>query len=108
MEPFCKDAGHRKWQRDIGEKCTCRKFVHESDYDELQKKVARLEAELENRSFEPDMLASDAYHHCTDIIEPYVGDRCGPDTLSNSVCDSLRFLLGEWRNQKGGHHAGRK
>lgn len=74
----------------------------------LRKKVQRLQAELENRSNEDDMMASDAYHHCADIIEPYVGDQCGPMTLSNSVCDSLRFLLNEWKIQNGDQHANGK
>lgn len=64
---------------------------------QLEARVERLTNELENRSHEPDMMASDAYHHCSDMIDPYASDQCGPDTLIPSVCESVMFLIREWR-----------
>lgn len=66
---------------------------------ELETRVKRLDDELQNRSNEDDMMASDAYHHCADMIQPYLGYECGADTLSNSVCESLRFLISEWKEK---------
>lgn len=74
--------------------------------DSLRAEVARLKAELENRSNEPDMTASDAYWHCVDLIEPHVkeqshgGSECSEESLCRSVCDSLQFLIGHWENTK--------
>lgn len=69
---------------------------------DLEAQVKRLDDELQNRSNEPEMTASDAYHHCVDMIEPHVihnpqGSECGDNSLCASVCESLRFLIDHWK-----------
>ena len=62
----------------------------------------RLKVELDNCSHEPEMTASDAYHHCADLIEPHVvdmphGTECNDQSLCRSVCGSLAYLIEHWR-----------
>lgn len=66
----------------------------------------RLEIELENRSHEDDMSASDAYHHCADLIEPHVvdtphGTECNEQSLCRTVCGSLAYLIAHWQEARG-------
>ncbi|UBU49768.1 hypothetical protein LCW13_05795 [Cobetia amphilecti] len=66
----------------------------------------RLKAELEDRSHEPEMTASDAYHHCADLIEPHVvdlphGTECNEQSLCRSVCGSLAYLIEHWQEARG-------
>lgn len=72
----------------------------------LRKERDRLKVELENRSHEPDMTASDAYHYCADLIEPHVvdmphGTECNEQSLCRSVCGSLAYLITHWQEVRG-------
>lgn len=64
----------------------------------LRAEVRRLDDELQNRSHEQNMSASDAYHHCADMIAPYVKLNAPPSepSLPASVCESMRYLLEQW------------
>lgn len=69
--------------------------------NDMENEISRLRAELENRSNEPEMQASDAYHHCVELIEPHVidqrqGSECSRQSLTRSVCGSLSYLIAHW------------
>lgn len=67
---------------------------------QLEAENTKLRNELQNRTPDDEGTAADAYFYCQTLIDPYLGDRCGPDTLSNSVCESLAFLIKEWQSNK--------
>lgn len=62
--------------------------------------IDRLNNELQNRAPSDEGTTADAYFYCTDLIDPWLGEKCGPDTLINSVCESLQFLIENWRLQR--------
>lgn len=67
---------------------------------DLEKENDRLNNELQNKAPSDEGTAADAYFHCAGLIDPWLGDQCGPDTLSNSVCDSVGFLIAQWCLQR--------
>lgn len=67
----------------------------------LSSQYRKLEAMYENRSHEPDMSASDAYHYCTELLDPHVReDGCNENGLAATVCGSLSYLIHEWEGRK--------
>jgi|GEM_PF-5031599 len=73
---------------------------------QIEEERDRLKVELENRSHEPEMAASDAYHYCADLIEPHVvdmphGTECNEQSLCRSVCGSLAYLIAHWQEARG-------
>ena len=67
---------------------------------ELVAQIDRLDSELQEKALTDDGVIADAYWNCADKITPWLGEKTGPDTLINSVCGSLDFLIEQWREKK--------
>ncbi|UTD55907.1 hypothetical protein [Halomonas sp. MS1] len=67
---------------------------------ELEAHVERLDNELQEKALTDDGVLADAYWNCADKITPWLGEKTGPDTLINSVAQSLEFLIEQWREKK--------
>lgn len=66
----------------------------------LEAHVERLDNELQGKALTDDGVLADAYWDCADKITPWLGEKTGPDTLINSVCGSLAFLIEQWREKQ--------
>jgi hypothetical protein len=64
---------------------------------QLEAENTKLRNELQHQTPDDEGTAAYAYFYCQTLIEPYLGDRCGPNSLSNSVCESLTFLIKQWQ-----------
>lgn len=67
---------------------------------ELEAHVERLDNELQEKALTDEGVLADAYWNCADKITPWLGEKTGPDTLINSVAQSLEFLIEQWREKK--------
>lgn len=77
-----------------------RKDVADARIAELEVHVERLDNELQEKALTDDGVLADAYWNCADKITPWLGEKTGPDTLINSVAQSLEFLIEQWREKK--------
>ena len=72
----------------------------QEERDALAAQIERLDNELQDKALTDDGVLADAYWNCADMITPWLGEKTGPDTLINSVCGSLEFLIEQWREKK--------